>query len=184
MIISTQMHQYSPYESLQEETKAKNNQEQNVPSKIEFEKKDKTRVGELTPDEKLVVSKLQARDTEVKAHEAAHISASGGLAIGGASYTYQKGPDGRQYAIGGEVSIDTSTGATPQETIARAQKIRSAATAPANPSGQDLQVAASAAIMEQKARAQIGEEKSDENKELAQKYVQDETKEGSIDISA
>ena len=51
---------------------------------------------------------LQERDREVRSHEQAHISAGGSLVNGGASYTYQTGPDGKQYAVGGEVSIDTS----------------------------------------------------------------------------
>ena len=37
---------------------------------------------------------------------------------GGASYEYDNGPDGKRYAVGGEVSIDTSTvSGDPQATI-------------------------------------------------------------------
>ncbi len=57
------------------------------------------------------------RDREVRAHEMAHLAAAGGLASSGATFTYQHGPDGVSYAIGGEVKIDTSSGSNPEETI-------------------------------------------------------------------
>jgi len=115
---------------------------------------------ELNDDEKRVVTELQARDTEVRAHEAAHQAAGGGM-TGGASYTYQKGPDGQMYAIGGEVSISMKGGATPQETIANARQVQAAAMAPANPSGQDYAVATSAKVMEMKAQQELAKEQQE-----------------------
>ena len=107
------------------------------------------------------VTKLAARDREVRAHEAAHLAAAAGLARGGASFTYQLGPDGRMYAIGGEVRIDTSLGQNPTQTIARAQQIRQAALAPSSPSGQDLEVASQAAQIEEQAQqAEVKKTKS------------------------
>jgi hypothetical protein len=120
--------------------------------------------GELTEEEQKVVEKLKQRDSEVKAHEQAHLAAAGGLAKGGPSYTYQVGPDGKQYAIGGEVQIDTSPGSTPEETIAKMQQVRRAALAPAQPSGQDISVANGAAKMEAEARAQLREQNAEEAK--------------------
>ena len=93
------------------------------------------------------MQELEARDREVRAHEAAHLAAAGGLAMGGANFSLQRGPDGRMYAVGGEVSIDVSEGRTPEETIARAERIRAAALAPAEPSAKDMQVAARATRM-------------------------------------
>lgn len=110
---------------------------------------------QLSEKAKAIVRSLQARDQEVHAHEQAHLAAAGGLASGGASYTYQKGPDGVDYAIGGEVSIDVSAGRTPEETIARAATVRAAALAPSDPSGQDRAVAAAASQLEQQARAEL-----------------------------
>ncbi|XLM21540.1 catalase, partial [Chromobacterium piscinae] len=83
---------------------------------------------------------LKARDTDVRRHEAAHQAAGGSLA-GAASFTYEQGPDGKQYAIGGEVPIQMSQGGTPQQTIQNAETVRAAALAPADPSGQDRAVA-------------------------------------------
>jgi len=109
----------------------------------------------LSADEQRVLDKLEARDREVRAHEAAHMATAGSLARGGASFSYQRGPDGQMYAIGGEVSLDVSAGRTPEETLAKAERIRAAALAPAQPSGKDMQVAAAAARMAAEARSEL-----------------------------
>ena len=109
----------------------------------------------LTPEALKLVDDLKARDTEVRQHEQAHLAAAGGLAISGATYSYQRGPNGVNYAIGGEVQIDTSPGATPEETIARATSIQAAASAPAEPSGADRAVAAAAQQMAAQARTEL-----------------------------
>ena len=106
-------------------------------------------------DERRELQELEARDREVRAHEAAHLAAAGGLAMGGANFSLQRGPDGRMYAVGGEVSIDVSEGRTPEATIARAERIRAAALAPAEPSAKDMQVAARATRMAAEARAEL-----------------------------
>lgn len=111
--------------------------------------------------EKETIAKLQARDTEVRAHEAAHMAAGGGIA-GGASYDYQIGPDGKAYAIGGEVPIDISTEGTPEATQTKMQKVKAAALAPASPSPQDIKVAATASMIEMKAKMEELKEKSEE----------------------
>jgi hypothetical protein len=108
---------------------------------------------ELSPEDEEVVRKLAQRDTHVRAHEAAHQAAARGLA-GGASFTYETGPDGQRYAVGGEVPVQLKTGRTPDETIANAQAVRAAALAPADPSAQDMAVAAEATQMEGQARQQ------------------------------
>lgn len=112
----------------------------------------------LSDEEKEKVRQLQERDREVRAHEQAHLSASGGLARGGASFSLRRGPDGRMYAVGGEVNIDTSGEADPDEAIAKARQIHAAANAPAEPSSQDRAVAAEASRMEAEARAEKSEE--------------------------
>ena len=116
--------------------------------------KEKQTPQKLTTDEERVVRDLQSRDSEVKAHEAAHQAAGGGM-TGAATYTYQQGPDGKMYAIGGEVSIATAEGSTPQEKIANARQVAAAAMAPANPSPQDYAVASSARVMEMKAQQEL-----------------------------
>lgn len=115
---------------------------------------------QLSPEQQREVQQLQNRDREVKAHEAAHMAAAAGLVRGGMSFSYQTGPDGRRYAVGGEVSIDSSAVAgDPQATIEKARQIQAAALAPAEPSGQDRAVAASAARMAAEARVELIEQR-------------------------
>jgi DNA repair exonuclease SbcCD ATPase subunit len=101
------------------------------------------------------IQQLAERDREVKAHEQAH-QAVGGQYAGAMSFTYERGPDGKNYAIGGEVPIDTGKIANdPQATLDKAETIRRAALAPAEPSSQDRRVAAQAVQMSLEARAEI-----------------------------
>lgn len=124
----------------------------------------------LSPEQQQL-SELQQRDREVKAHELAHKSAGGRYVTGG-SFTYQSGPDGHRYAIGGEVTIDSSSGSTPQETLRKAELIRRAALAPADPSPQDYHVASQANMMAAQARSEISAQQREEamaQREAAQK---------------
>ena len=107
----------------------------------------------------LVISKLRERDEEVKQHEMAHLSAGGQYVKGGPSYKYVKGPDGKMYAVGGEVEIDTSPEKDPEKTIKKMEQIKRAALAPRNPSAQDKMVAEKAAIEEMKARMELWNKK-------------------------
>ena len=100
------------------------------------------------------IKQLAARDREVRAHEMAHM-AVGGQYAGSASYQYERGPDGINYAVGGEVPISTGKENTPEATISKAQIIRRAALAPAEPSPQDRRVAAQATTLEVNARKEI-----------------------------
>ena len=119
------------------------------------ELKKNSQVNELSPEEQKQVRELQKQDRKTRAHEQAHLAAAGGLARGGASFSFTKGPDGRLYAVGGEVSIDTSpVPGNPDATIRKADTIRRAALAPSEPSSQDKAVAAQAAKMANEARAE------------------------------
>jgi hypothetical protein len=109
----------------------------------------------LDREELALLLELKKTDAAVRAHEQAHLAAAGGLAKGGASFVYEKGPDGREYAVAGEVQIDTSRGATPEETMTRMARVRAAALAPANPSPQDRKVARAAAAAMTEARLEL-----------------------------
>jgi hypothetical protein len=118
----------------------------------------------LSKDDQKMVEDLRKRDSEVRSHEAAHQSAGGGLVRGGATFSYQSGPDGKQYAIGGEVQIDTSGDSNdPQATISKMQQVKQAALAPADPSSQDRAVAQMAASVEADARAKLSQKNSESN---------------------
>ena len=107
------------------------------------------------------IQALQARDREVRAHEQAH-SAVGGSFAGAPSFTFQRGPDGRLYAIGGEVPIDASPiPGNPQATLAKAQQVQRAALAPADPSTADRRIAATAQSLAAEARQEIARQRAE-----------------------
>lgn len=129
---------------------------------------------ELTEEEQSQVKELEARDAEVRLHEQQHVSAGGQYVTGGPSYTYQTGPDGKKYAIGGEVSIDISpVEGDPEATIRKMQTVAAAAMAPAEPSSQDHKVAASARQAEAQARAELSQETFGETKESSEASSED-----------
>jgi len=113
--------------------------------------------------EQKMIQALQARDREVRAHEGAHVAVGGNLVISGPSYTYQRGPDGRGYAIGGKVQLDVSEVADdPEASLQKSEQIRRAALAPMDPSPLDMKVAASAAQMAARARLDIAVQRREE----------------------
>ena len=129
---------------------------------------------ELSKEESAEVQKLQARDREVRAHEQAHVAAGGQYIRGGITYDYQRGPDGKSYAVGGHVDIDVSEEKTPEATINKMRQVKRAALAPAEPSGADRAVAAAASSKEQKARSEIVETRQEEAVERRQEASKDQ----------
>jgi len=116
----------------------------------------------LSEGEQKQVAELKKRDREVRQHEQAH-QAAGGQYASAPSYEYQKGPDGQQYAVGGEVQIDSSPIAgDPEATIEKMRVVKAAALAPAEPSGQDRKVAAAADAAAQAARAELAAQEREE----------------------
>jgi hypothetical protein len=144
---------------------------------LEIEKNYKSPSGkELSAQEKSNVDELKKRDREIKAHESAHKNAGGGLVQGAASFSYTTGPDGKSYAIAGEVKIDISVDANnPEETIQKMQRVRAAALAPSDPSPQDRSVAARAAAIEAEARAQLNKENSQQISRISQNNNQNDS---------
>lgn len=139
---------------------------------------------ELNKNDQATIVKLSARDREVRAHEQAHIAAGGQYIRSSANFTYQRGPDGKIYAVGGEVSIDVGKGRTPEETLAKMQTVRRAALAPANPSSTDRQVAAQATARMNQARQEIQQGRMEElvakidNEEDADKVLPEDSSSG------
>lgn len=129
---------------------------------------------QLTPNDQEFLTRLKARDNEVKAHEAAHLASAGQYATSSASYTYQEGPNGKQYAIGGEVGIDVSPVANdPEATITKADTIVQAALSPASPSPQDFKVADQARQMRMQAARELAiKENQDQQAERYDSAVQ------------
>ncbi|MHA2279299.1 MAG: putative metalloprotease CJM1_0395 family protein [Promethearchaeota archaeon] len=119
----------------------------------------KTTLAQVPGDErskKQLIRDYHRVDQEVKRHERAHKRAAGPFAEGGPTYEYEQGPDGRRYAVGGEVLVDiTPVPGDPVATIAKMQRVQRAALAPRHPSEEDVAVAATAARIEKQMREKI-----------------------------
>lgn len=101
------------------------------------------------------LNELQAIDRRVRAHELAH-SSVGGRYTGAPHYTFERGSNGVNYAVAGEVDIDTSKVAgDPEATMEKMRTVQAAALAPLDPSPQDRAVAATARGMEAAARYEL-----------------------------
>lgn len=138
--------------------------EQDITSKATSTEATATSSVQQNPEILRQISELRIRDQEVRAHELAHLAAAGGIAKGGPTFDYQRGPDGKLYAVGGEVQIDTSSvPGDPEATLQKAEQIQRAALAPAQPSAQDRSVAMAAAAMAAEARAEITSHNSEKN---------------------
>jgi len=118
-----------------------------------------------TKAEEKMIRQLKERDQEVKAHERAHLAGAGQHARGGPTYSYQQGPDGRRYAIGGEVPIDLSKENTPEQTVQKMRGVKQAALAPAEPSSADRRIAATATALENQARQELQNEQTSRDQE-------------------
>ncbi|MBL4785077.1 MAG: hypothetical protein JKY49_06580 [Cohaesibacteraceae bacterium] len=119
---------------------------------------------ELTEEQEKQVRDLKQTDAAVRAHEQAH-SAAGGPYASSPSYEFQEGPDGRRYAVAGEVSIDASpVRGNPQATIRKMDIVIQAALAPADPSSQDQAVARSAQKARSQAQAELQKQRAEEAK--------------------
>ncbi|EKT1032996.1 putative metalloprotease CJM1_0395 family protein [Campylobacter coli] len=163
-----------------EQENTENTNSQNKDSKQNNEQTQMINGVELTIQQVQQVRELQSIDRNVKAHEAAHQAAGGGLA-GAASFSYTRGPDNQMYATAGEVPIRMQKGRTPEETIANARQVVAAAmVAPADPSPQDYKVAANALKMEFEARAEATKLKAQEAQE---KKEENEEKQENLDIN-
>ena len=130
------------------------------------DKKNQANVDQARLDENRVLQQLRARDQEVRAHEAAHIAVGREYVRGGPNFTLQQGPDGRSYAIGGEVHLDASPIPNdPAATLSKAEIVRRAALAPAEPSPQDIQVASNASSMAARARIDLAIQRRNETEQ-------------------
>ncbi|MBQ4834337.1 catalase [Pseudoalteromonas sp. MMG010] len=148
-------------------------QEEQQDDATEQEQQEKADIAEqeeqVLAQEQEEISELKARDTEVRIHEQAHASV-GGQYAGSPSYGYERGPDGNNYAVSGEVQIDVSEiPGDPQATIDKMQTVRSAALAPAEPSSADRSIAADATQKMAAAQAELtlpdDEEKTDDSQD-------------------
>jgi hypothetical protein len=89
-------------------------------------------VGELDAEERAELRRLQARDARIRAKEMARLGAAGSLALSGARFRFEVGPDGRQYAVDGEVRVDTAYEGDPERNLEKARQLQVTALAGPN----------------------------------------------------
>lgn len=119
----------------------------------------------LSDEQQQQVEQLKERDREVRAHEQAH-ARTGGPYAGAPSYEFERGPDGKMYAVSGEVQIDAAPiDGDAAATIAKMEVVIRAALAPQDPSAQDSRVAAEARAAKGEAQAELRTEKQEEARE-------------------
>ncbi len=127
-------------------------------------------VSEMSPEDERQLQKLKQTDITVKNHERQHAAVAAGYVKNGPVYEYTIGPDNKRYAIAGHVSMDMSqVPNNPEATIRKAQVIKRAALAPADPSGADRAVASAAVKMELKASKELQSEQTENLKTVNQK---------------
>lgn len=146
-------------------------------SRFESESKP-TAAKELTPEQQRQVAELARIDLAVRAHEAAHLRVGAGVVTSGANFSYTYGPDGRSYAVAGEVGIDTAPEDEPEANIDKGQRIQIVALAPAEPSPQDYRIAAIGGRIEQMGHSGVAQRQALEQAENAGAHGEEQTGRG------
>ena len=109
----------------------------------------------LSSEQQSQLRELKKTDLEVRTHEQAHKTVGGPYA-GTIQLEYTTGPDGRRYAVAGEVPIDVSpVRGDPEATITKMEVVKRAALAPQEPSPQDRAVAAQADATKAQAQTEL-----------------------------
>lgn len=114
------------------------------------------------------LKKLKSRHDEVVRHEEAHYREAGHLARSKPVLSdFVTGPDGKQYATGGHVMIDTSATGDPEKDVQRGKTIVRAAVAPLSVDSQlsqaDKNVAAKGRQLIEKSEKKLGKLKKLKN---------------------
>jgi len=86
-----------------------------------------------------VLEKFKQADAGIRSHEQIH--ASIGQTTSPISYNYQEGPDGKLYAVGGSVRLDTSIPNDPKAAAFKLDMLQKAASGPIDSSGADNTIA-------------------------------------------
>lgn len=91
-----------------------------------------------------VLDRFKDMDQNVRSHEQIH--ATIGATTSPISYNYQQGPDGKMYAVGGHVRLDTSMPSDPKAAMAKLDQIARAASGPSDLSSADMAITTAANI--------------------------------------
>jgi len=89
-----------------------------------------------------VLSKFKKSDSDIRTHEQIH--ATIGHTTAPISYSYQKGPDGKMYAVGGAVRLDTSIPDDPKAAQFKLDQLKRASNGPSDLSSSDITISTQA----------------------------------------
>lgn len=127
---------------------------------------------ELSQAQQREIDRLKETDRLVREHADAHLVAGQGVVLSGPRYSYTYGPDGRQYASGGDVTFDTSREQKPEANIDKGQRLQTAALAPAQPTPEDFQVAAVGKDLETSGRQDLASRQAEEARQQQTKAAE------------
>jgi len=99
-------------------------------------------------DYQRVLNKFKSTDSNVRAHEQTHASTTNTTTP--IQYNYQMGPDGKLYAVGGSVRVDTSIPDDPKEASYKLDKLKKSATSVDEMSAADSAISIQANLMKMK----------------------------------
>lgn len=103
-------------------------------------------------DYQRVIDKFENLDAKTKVHEQTH--AANGTTTAPIQYNYQVGPDGKLYASGGSVRLDTSIPKDEGAANAKLEELKDASSAPSQLSAADAQIARTANLNKMLLQAQ------------------------------
>lgn len=119
-----------------------------------------------------IAQRLQTQDRSVRAHEHAH-AAHAGRYGGPPNFDLSPGPDGRIYAVGGEVPIDTApVSGDPAATITKMQVVRRRALDPAGATAADRALATQVSRQEAHARRELMQQRAAERQALMREIAE------------
>ncbi len=113
--------------------------------KSAFEKNDYVNISDNKYDKndyERVIEKFKSLDSHIRTHEQTHASLT--TTTGAINYNYQSGPDGKLYATGGHVRLDTSIPKDEKAAVVKLDELAKAASASVGLSGADAMIARSA----------------------------------------
>lgn len=93
-------------------------------------------------DYQRVLNRFEKSDQEIRTHEQTHSASSSVTST--PQYNYQQGPDGKLYAVGGHVKIDTSIPDDEKAAQAKLNEISDAASSPNSLSSADANISRTA----------------------------------------
>ena len=109
----------------------------------------------LKPEELVKTRQLEAKETEVDLKTSVKATVAGAHMRGGAGAVTETGPDGKEYVVEHEITLDVTEEATPEETAAKMNLIRQATELLPGQTASEQIAATNALVLEARANNEI-----------------------------